>query len=241
MTCALFFATGRLHPLFLQSLAHSFPCNGGWGWPTVTNQPVYNENEHHRQSIRLLGADYSEPGGCFLTICAAGRKQIFGRIDSDRTVLSPLGEIVRQCRIQIPAHFQQASLAEFVVMPNHMHGIIALHSKIRNGEARVGARYIVPSSVEAHTPERFQKPVRDSIPTIVRTFKAAVTRAAKKSLGWEGEIWQRNYFERVLRGGKEYATASRYILENPMRWKWDRENAKREVASNDETTSQWLR
>src|SRR5689334_25165930 len=150
-----------------------------------------NEKPFHRRSIRLVGANYSEPGGYFLTICAAGRKQILGRIESARTVLSPLGEIVRQCWMQIPEHFPQASLEEFVVMPNHLHGIIALHSRKRNGEAPVGARYIVPSSVEAHTPERFQKPVRGSIPTIVRTFKAAVTRAAQKSLGWKGEYLQR--------------------------------------------------
>lgn len=207
----------------------------------MTNEQTSNENDHRRRSIRLYGADYSEPGGYFLTVCAAGRKQIFGRIDLDHAMLSPLGEIVRQCWMQIPEHFQQASLAEFVVMPNHLHGIIALRSRKRNGEGRVGARYIVSSSVQAHTPERFQKPVRGSIPTIVRTFKAAVTRAAQKSLGWKGEIWQRNYFERVLRDGKEYADASRYILENPMRWKWDKENAKREANPKDEKAPQWLR
>ncbi|HEV2197339.1 MAG TPA: hypothetical protein VGR55_17265, partial [Candidatus Acidoferrum sp.] len=148
----------------------------------MTNQQANNET-HHRRSTRLLGADYSEPGGYFLTICASGRKQIFARMDTDRVVLSQLGEIVRTCWIQIPEHFPHASLEEFVVMPNHVHGIIALHSRKRNDEAPVGARYIVPSSGTAHTPERFQKPVRGSIPTIVRTFKAAVTRTAKKSLG----------------------------------------------------------
>ena len=171
-------------------------------------------------------------------------------------VLSQLGEIVRKCWIQIPEHFPQASLEEFVVMPNHVHGIIALHSRKRNGAppvrerslllqtdpiATVGARYIVPFFEKAHTSERFQKPVRGSIPTIVRTFKAAVTSAAQKSLGWKVEIWQRNYYERVLRDGKEYADASRYILENPIRWKWDQENAKREPNPNHETTPQWLK
>ena len=140
-----------------------------------------------------------------------------------------------------PRAFPPRSLEEFVVMPNHLHGIIALHSRKRNGEAPVGARYIVPSFEKAHTPERFQKPVRGSIPTIVRTFKAAVTRAAQKSLGWKGEIWQRNYFERVLRDGKDYTHASRYILENPIRWKWDKENAKREVTPADEKAPRWLK
>ncbi len=116
-------------------------------------------------------------------------------------------------------------------MPNHLHGIIAL---------TVGARYIVPSAENVHTPERFQKPVKGSISTIVRTFKAAVTRDARVSLPWKEPIWQRNYFERVLRDGKEYSDASRYILGNPMRWKWDKENAEREAQASGEATPQWL-
>jgi putative transposase len=70
--------------------------------------------------------------------------------------------------------------------------------------------------------------VRGSIPTVVRTFKAAVARRAKKELGIGGdEIWQRNYFEQVLRDGKECSDAIRYILENPQRWEWDKENPER--------------
>jgi putative transposase len=179
------------------------------------------EKRFHRRSIRLHGADYSEPGAYFVTICTAERRNIFGKIDEGRAVVSLLGEIARACWVQIPAHFPAASLKEFVVMPNHLRGIIGLS---------VGARYIVPLDPSARRPERFQKPVKGSIPTIVRTFKAAVARRAKKELGMDGDdIWQRNYFERVLRDGKEYADASKYILENPMRWEWDEENRDRRI------------
>jgi REP element-mobilizing transposase RayT len=179
------------------------------------------EKKFHRRSIRLHGADYSEPGAYFVTICAAERRNVFGKIDEGRAFLSLLGEIARACWVQIPAHFPAASLKEFVVMPNHLHGIIGL---------TVGARYIVPLDLSARRPERFKKPVKGSIPTIVRTFKAAVARRAKKELGMDGgDIWQRNYFERVLRDGKEYTDASKYILENPMRWEWDEENKDRSI------------
>jgi len=172
--------------------------------------------ELRRRSIRIPGADYTEAGGYFLTICAAYRQSIFGRIVNGQVELSPLGEIVRACWVQFPEHFPAATIKDFVVMPNHLHGIVAIG---------VGARYIVPSDPKAHTPEEFQKPVRGSIPTIVRTFKAAVSRTARKELGMGSErIWQSNYFERVLGDGEEYAKASRYILENPVRWEWDREN-----------------
>ncbi len=174
------------------------------------------EKRFHRRSIRLQGVDYSEPGAYFITICAAQRRSIFSKIDDGRVVLSPLGEIVRACWLEIPEHFPSASLQEFVVMPNHLHGIIGL---------TVGARYIVSLDQRERAPEKFQKPVKGSIPTVVRTFKAAVVRRARSQLGISSnEIWQRNYFERVLRDGKEYADASRYILENPQRWEWDKEN-----------------
>jgi putative transposase len=180
---------------------------------------MVEEKKFHRRSIRLQGADYSDPGAYFVTICAASHRNIFGRIENGLSVLKPLGKIVRECWVQIPTHFPAATLKEFVVMPNHLHGIVGL---------TVGARYIVPLDRRARTPECFQKPVKGSIPTIVRTFKAAVVRKAKKELGIQGHtIWQRNYFERVLRDGKEYSDASRYILENPQHWERDKENQNR--------------
>jgi REP element-mobilizing transposase RayT len=128
-------------------------------------------------------------------------------------------EIIRECWVAIPEHFALAELKEFVMMPNHLHGIIFLG---------VGARYIVPLDRTARQTESFQSPTQATIPTIVRAFKAAVTRKAGERMGSAGrDIWQRNYFERVLRNGQEYADASRYILENPIKWEWDKQNLAR--------------
>src|SRR5260370_1460875 len=158
------------------------------------------EKKFHRRSIRLQGADYSEPRAYFLTICAAQRRNIFGTIDKERVVLSALGEIVRACWVEIPQHFARASTEQFVVMPNHIHGIIGL---------TLGARYIVPFDRTVRTLEKFQKPVKSSIPTIVRTFKAAVARQARKQLEIRGaEIWQPNYFERPIRREKHFDHAT---------------------------------
>jgi putative transposase len=180
--------------------------------------------ERHRRSIRLPGADYTEAGGYFITICAANRREICGTVQHGQIFLNALGNVVLACLVQIPNHFANAELKEFVVMPNHVHAIIALHSR---------ARYIVPLSAEDRTIEKFQKPVHGSIPTIVRTFKAAVARCAGKELRMEKEeIWQRNYLERVLRDGQEYADASRYIVENPRRWEWDEENPSRKLQAD---------
>ena len=189
------------------------------------------EAKHRRRSIRLPESDYSEPGGYFVTICAAGRKNPFGKAESGRVWLNTLGEIVRECWLAIPEHFSNANLKEFIVMPNHMHGIVVLG---------VGARYIVPSDGAARKTESFQKPTRATIPTIVRTFKAAVTRMAGGRLGKRGgQIWQRNYFEHVLRDGQEYAHAGRYILENPQKWEWDKQNLQAKAPSSGEQSAKF--
>ena len=183
------------------------------------------DSKKQRRSIRLPGADYTEAGGYFITVCAAERRSIFGRVAEGRVALSPLGEICNQCVLGIPAHFAHVRVVEFVVMPNHLHAVLVLH---------VGARYIVPGDRGTRTPERFQQPVAGSVPTIVRTLKAAVTRRAGSELKWAGgEIWQRNYYERVLRDGKEYAETSRYVAENPLRWEWDRENLQQKQVDAD--------
>jgi putative transposase len=178
------------------------------------------EKEAHRRSIRVPGGDYSLPGAYFITICAAYRWNIFGNVEDGKVMLSPLGEIVRRCWVQIPEHFPAARINEYVIMPNHLHGIIGLG---------VGARYIVPSDPATRTREQFQKPTRGTIPTIVRTLKAAVTRNARNDLKIKDQmIWQSNYFERALRDGREISLAIRYIAENLARWTWDEENAERE-------------
>jgi len=179
------------------------------------------EKVFHRRSIRIPGGDYSRPGAYFVTICAAYKRNIFAAVEAGEVVLSPLGEIVRACWVQIPEHFPSATIKNYAIMPNHLHGIIGLG---------VGARYIVPSSDPgAQTREQFQKPTRGTIPTIVRAFKAAVTRVTREKLGIRDQmIWQSNYFERVLRDGREVSLAIRYIAENPGRWTWDEENAERE-------------
>jgi REP element-mobilizing transposase RayT len=132
--------------------------------------------------------------------------------------MTALGRIVSECWISIPEHFPHAEVITHVVMPNHMHGIVVLHAGARGGREQS---------------ERFQKPVAGSLPTLVRSFKAAVTRRAKRAGLASHPIWQRNYFERVIRNEKEYWAAARYILENPARWNLDRENPLRHSRAPD--------
>src|SRR5579864_2987377 len=92
---------------------------------------VMEEKEFHRRSIRIPGGDYSRPGAYFVTICAAYRRNIFGAVEGGKIILSPLGEMVRGCWVQIPEHFPAATIQNYVIMPNHLHGIIGLDVRAR--------------------------------------------------------------------------------------------------------------
>jgi putative transposase len=168
-----------------------------------------------RRSIPLQYMDYSQRGAYFVTIRAFLKHCLFGRVESGRMDLSPIGEIVRACWVDIPNHFPGVKADTFVVMPNHVHGILAIEER---------ARRAVPLRDEAHF-EAFRKAVPGSVPTIVRNYKAAVTRLVRYTTGnREMQVWQNNYFERVLRNDEELANASRYIQENVAMWHLDKHN-----------------
>jgi len=167
---------------------------------------------HH--SIRLKGHDYARGGFYFVTICAHEKKCVFGRILALEMKLSPLGQIARECWMGIPEHFPRVRLHGFVLMPNHLHGILEIGCQMGRSSA---------------APLRGTQPrvVAGSRGAVVRSFKAAVAKRANRELRWDGEVWQRNYFERALRDGKEHADARRYIQENTLKWESDLENPER--------------
>ena len=168
-----------------------------------------------RRSIRLQYMDYSQRGAYFVTICAFLKHCLFGRVESGRMDLSPIGEIVRACWVEISNHFPGVNADIFVVMPNHVHGVLAIEER---------ARRAVPLRDEERF-EEFRKAVPGSVPTIVRNYKAAVTRLVRDTTGNRGmQVWQSNYFEPVLRSGEELANASRYIQENVAMWHLDKHN-----------------
>src|SRR5215216_710218 len=123
----------------------------------------YNPDIHHRRSIRLHGYDYTRAGAYFVTACTYARECLFGQIAGGEMRLNAYGEIALECWLAIPEHCPHVDLDAFLVMPNHVHGILVLV------DAAIG---------RSHAParERFGKPVSGSLPTIMRLYKAAVTR-----------------------------------------------------------------
>jgi REP-associated tyrosine transposase len=168
----------------------------------------------HR-SVRLKFYNYSTPGLYFVTICAHRRRCIFSQIVGGEVHLSQLARIIEETWMAIPSHFPSVHLHSFVTTPNHVHGILEITNRPNTRTDRLSpdskAPYVNPCSLGA----------------IVRSFKVEVTRQARQQLHWQTEIWQRNYFERIIRDVQEFANATIYIAENPLRWQWDQENPDR--------------
>lgn len=180
-------------------------------------------------SRRLKYRDYSAPGLYFVTVCSHYKHCTFGRVAGKNVELSPLGRIVEEAWFALSRRVSGIQLHAYVVMPNHIHGIVEIvHQKLAQQAAPLqrapGFGPEVPRAAgfgaEVQRTGEFGQELRrtPSLSIIVRSFKADVTRRAGVELQWKKEIWQHNYFDRVIRDGKEYTNASRYIAENPVRW-----------------------
>ena len=178
----------------------------------------YDPFKHHRRSIRLPGYDYSSPGAYFITIDTHDRMHIFGKIVNGEMRLNEWGQIAHDEWLKTPAIRPEIQLDEFVIMPNHMHGIIFI---TENGAKTVGAR-----RRRAPTPvERFGNPIPGSIPTIIRAYKSAVTHRINQIRRTPGaHVWQRNYWEHIVRNEHELSRIREYTRNNPMQWEMDADN-----------------
>ena len=168
---------------------------------------------YRRRSIRLPGYDYTQAGAYFVTLCTQRRECLFGDIVNGEMVMNDAGRLVGKCWSDIPIHFLRVELDEFVIMPNHVHGIVV----ITTGTG---------TACRAHTTiERFGRPVAGSIPTIMRSFKSAVTKRINEMRNNPGnKLWQRNYFEYVVRDDDVLLKIREYISNNPLKWEFDKEN-----------------
>jgi putative transposase len=184
----------------------------------------------NRRSIRLRTFDYSQPSAYFLTICARENKSMFGRIIDGKMVSNALGRIVENCWREILIHFPNVELATHVIMPNHMHGIIVIrqtmtprttgdHGKSSAKDSR-RAQHAVPLPTHG-----FGAPVAGSIPTVVGAFKSSSAKQIRQVMRKpELQVWQRGYYEHVIRNDDDFRKARAYIRSNPARWAFDRES-----------------
>ena len=183
---------------------------------------VMNSSLQNPRSLRLREYDYGTSGTYFVTICTSDRISLFGEVDHGNMTLNEFGEIVSACWSDLPHHFPNLQLDCFTVMPNHIHGLIEITDEF--SENPVGAQHAAPvPSASAHSSPRNVQP--GSLGAIVRSFKAASSRRMNLSSSTPGAtIWQRNYYEHVIRGESELQRVREYIVNNPARWAEDEEN-----------------
>ena len=193
----------------------------------IYNLPMtkFDPQKHHRRSIRLKGYDYSQEGAYYVTIVTWRREFLFGDVVNQEMMLSPYGEIVQKWWEEIPVHFSNVETGAFVIMPNHVHGVIYILDE-RRGTVSVPHDNVTQYALGGETP-----PLRafDGIPTlgqIVAYFKYQSTKEMNKveNTGTVTKFWQRNYYEHIIRNEKDLQNKTDYIEANPRLWNEDDEN-----------------
>ncbi len=223
------------------------------------------KNKYRIPSARLAGWDYSHPGSYFITTCTKNRKHFFGEIIDGEMHLNEIGVIADNSWAEIPDHFENITLGEFIIMPNHVHGIITINDRVETGHALSLPHALSPDKIKSvpgldlsvtdldlpqtdldlpqtdlakpdlagHLPgetghalslphPRFRNPGKNSIPTMVGSFKSAVTKLSNPVHTRFG--WQSRFYDHIIRGPEDYLRISNYILNNPANWNSDKLN-----------------
>ncbi|MEE8640742.1 MAG: transposase [bacterium] len=179
---------------------------------------TFDRHKHHRRSIRLRDYDYTSGGAYFVTICTYDRECLFGAVEGDTVRLNQYGLVAGEEWSRSAAHRPEIELDASVVMPNHVHGIVIITDDAV-GAQRVGAQRVAPLlyGPPAQRPLSYRPP--GSLGSFVAGFKMAVTKRINLLRGTPGgRVWQRNYYERIIRDDDEAARTRAYIYDNAGRW-----------------------
>jgi putative transposase len=216
----------------------------------------YDPNRHHRRSIRLKGYDYTQPGAYFVTLVTYERMPLFGEIVNGEMRLNDIGRVAERCWLDIPSHFPHVALDAFVIMPNHVHGILwIIESPPGTAETERAKNFSPPSppspsplsppsplpppsplsripsstrppSSSQPPPTEHPRGTSKTIGSVIRGFKIGVTQWVRQNTDIY-IVWQRNYYDRIIRNERALNAIRQYIIENPRRWQMDRENEAR--------------
>ena len=186
-------------------------------------------DKHKRRSTRLKGYDYSQPGVYFLTICTQLHRCLFGEIVGGKMQPNLCGSIVSDEWLRSFEIRDELDLDEWILVPNHIHGLVIINDTHVAGSAREMAtgKVEIRSGRQRRQNSRSVMPGRKprSISSFVAQFKSTSARRIHKVLGISAKsVWQRNYYDHIIRNEKDLDTKRQYIAENPLRWEAEREN-----------------
>lgn len=191
---------------------------------------TYNPNKHHRRSVRLKGYDYSQTGLYYITICVQNRACLFGKIENGNMILNDAGHMIENEWLKLTERFKNIVLHEYVIMPNHFHAILEIvgtnvmisqnNTTIRNenGEPNLYAK----GQPQGIAPTN-GKTVGDMIGAFCSITTVEYIRSVKNN-NWQPfdkKIWQRNYWEHIIRDGQSHEKILEYIITNPENWNND--------------------
>lgn len=177
------------------------------------------KNKYRIKSTRLKDWDYSQEGFYYITICTQGREPYFGKIRSGGIILSDVGNIVRNSWEEIPKHYENISLDEYVIMPDHFHGIVIINGCYDHGK-NAQRRDVVYNVSTEHEKNKFMSkisPKPHSLSRIIREFKSAVSRQSNKN-GFNNFKWQTRFYDHIIRNEKDLNRIRIYIKNNPLEW-----------------------
>ena len=191
----------------------------------------YNPKYHHRKSIRLKGYDYSQAGLYFITICCQNRAHLFGGVMQQQMILNDAGKMIEKWYVELENKFSDMQCHEMIVMPNHVHFIIENVGPVgadlrvcpKNDSGSSTNENVSGSSVSDILGEHVGSPLH----RVVGWFKTMTTNEyirGVKNNNWQsfdGKLWQRNYWEHIIRNDHSYKKISEYIINNPSKWNDD--------------------
>ena len=184
---------------------------------TYNSGVKFDPQRHHRRSIRLKGYDYSQAGAYFVTLVARQREMLFGDVVNEEMIVSEFGKIVSEKWEWLETQYPYIELGAWIVMPNHFHGILVIHEHGRGGSRSAPTGDL---QIARPTPTK-----RKLLGGLIGAFKTVSTKHINLLRQTEGQVvWQRNYYEHIIRDDRETDRIHRYIESNPSMWAEDDEN-----------------
>ena len=180
---------------------------------------ILYQNKYRIKSTRLKHWDYSSDGIYYVTICTKNRESFFGNVINGQSKLSIIGEVVSNEWVKTEQIRKYVQLDEWVVMPNHFHGIVIIQNNETNSIIRRDVARNVSTEMSQISPQS------NSLSSIIRSFKSAVSNRCHK-YGFHNFAWQPRYYEHIIRNEKELNRIRKYIKNNLLQWDLDRENMK---------------
>ena len=174
------------------------------------------------ETARLKNWDYGSSGYYFVTICVKNRECVFGNLDDNKMILSEIGKIAEKFWLEIPAHFPFVKLDEFIIMPNHIHGIIIIdnHRDVACNVSTTTSNNKIMSIIS---------PKRGSLSTVIRSYKSNCTKTINKTQNNIYFQWQLRFYDHIIRDEKSLNNIRNYIVNNPLNWDKDEENQARKI------------